>query len=572
MTPLVLRTWLISYSSPETTKLILQTLLTLVSQVEGALRLLKVDDLSPLTEIATQDPLTLDIIRFSLSNASTISSEIQLVRQRTDTLISNLLLVFKGTDAVTFLDFLAKTLPQQASEVGLALGLIYPLLRKVQTLSHEPQWLNSIINILRALVLKRPTSVSRTVYTSLAATLLQTYPNSAPTLLFAPNTRPSDSERTFSELFVTLLLIDIQASIPTLLSKLNDPSYPAISLRLASAFDILSSFIGFLIRSLDDETATTFSIPPDVILKLRKEIAQTMSLTIEYLRDRWGASIAGTAGLDPSVRAGTAATSAGTHLTLTWESMKDDVHADHLMLAALRALAIWIRENDNENLRNEAAGLMDLFVELYKSNSAEGLDFRYPILMALEGIMSTEYGVSLFLKNEGWQALASDLTAIINTPPPATMASDIARGMQIIRVLLAIIDHLPSSSTEESWLALATTTASLTPLPVSSPPTLLELHIAMLQLSSALLQKANSGMQKRHLPDYEAIMGVVVTQTSDVMQKMEDRDEAKVFGELLDDVVWSLMFEEGWYSEMSEEDRANNYNSWGPGSREASPT
>ncbi len=228
-------------------------------------------------------------------------------------------------------------------------------------------------------------------------------------LLFQDDASGNSDSKPFSYLLINLLLIDIRSSFPTLLANLNSAEYPSISQRLAAAFDVISSFIGFLVRSLDDKGGSEISISPDLLLKLRKDIAETMSLAIEYLRDRWDASIAGTSGLHPSARTGTAATSEGTRLTLTWESKKDSVNADPIILAGIRALAIWIREDENENLRNETAGLMDMLVELYKSSSEGALDFRYPILLALEGIIVTEEGLDAFLGQDGWQVVFEDL-------------------------------------------------------------------------------------------------------------------------------------------------------------------
>jgi Neurochondrin len=105
-------------SSAESTKLILQTLLTIVSQPEGAVELLHIQDLSPLIEIASQDPLVLEIIKYTWLNASTISDEIQVVREKVDRVIPALVVVFKGTDAVTFLSFLSDLLPKLEPEVS----------------------------------------------------------------------------------------------------------------------------------------------------------------------------------------------------------------------------------------------------------------------------------------------------------------------------------------------------------------------------------------------------------------------------------------------------------------------
>jgi len=326
---------------------------------------------------------------------------------------------------------------------------------------------------------------------------------------------------------------------------LNSNEYPAISQRLAAAFDVVSGFIGFLVRSLDDENNTAFSMPPDLLLKLRKDIAETMSLTIEYLRDRWDASIAGASGLHPDARIGTAATSEGTRLTLTWESMKDDVNEDPLILAGIRTLAIWIREDENETLRNESAGLLDMLLELYKMSSLKTAECRYPILLALEVIMTTEDGVDAFLGQDGWQVVFTDLEAILRSIPGepnlnnSSIMSDAARGLQIIRVLLAVIDHESTTAPREDWMSAVTTAASLKVPGSNSPPLILELHIAMLQLSTALLSKAAGGTQKRYVTSNTALSGLT-SQLEKIVKVMNDREEAADFLGLLEDVALDL--------------------------------
>lgn len=97
----------------------LQTLLTISSQTEGALELLKIEDWSSLTEIAVQYQNVLDIFNFTWVNASTISTEAPVVRQSIDKTIPTLLNVFEGTDAVTLLGFVGNFLPKITPEVRL---------------------------------------------------------------------------------------------------------------------------------------------------------------------------------------------------------------------------------------------------------------------------------------------------------------------------------------------------------------------------------------------------------------------------------------------------------------------
>jgi len=392
--------------------------------------------------------------------------------------------------------------------------------------------------VVRRLITSKPTLSGRTAYTKLSSTLLQLYPVTTPILLFKDSISKNSEDKPFSYLFINLILIDLRSSFPALLPKLNSADYPAISERLAAAFDILCSFIGFLVRSLDEESYIPgFSMPPDLLLKLRKDIAETVSLTIEYLRDRWDASIAGAAGLHPAARSGTAATSEGTRLTLTWDSMKDDVGADPLILAGIRGIALWIREDENENLRNEAAGLMDMLLELYKQDDDSKSQYRYPILLALEGIMLTDEALEIFLGQQGYSILATDLQSIIHSM--AISESDAARGTQIIRVLLAVLDHSSSTLPEESWMDVVKTTATLKVPSVTPSSPILEFYIACLQLSTGLLSKSSGGMTKRFITSQPALRGLT-KQLKLLALKMDNGKEGKEFEELLDDVIIDL--------------------------------
>ena len=419
-----------------------------------------------------------------------------------------------------------------------------------QTLPRNPKWLPTLTTSLRKLISSRPTSVGRAAYTLLAASLLQAYPEKGPNELFSDRSQiffQKDSEsKPFSYLFINLLLIDLRSSFPSLLSKLNSAEYQDISQRLSAAFDIISSFIGFLVRRLDEDddiNSSDSKMPPDLLLKLRKDLSETMSLTIEYLRDRWDSSIAGASGLHPDARIGTAATSEGTRLTLTWESMKDNVTEDPLTLAGIRALAMWIHEDENKNLRTESAGLMDMFIELYKSSSTGAVDFRYPILLALEGILDTEDGVDGLLSHGGWEVLSADLDTILHTlkdiVPGASISTSAARGLEVVRVVLAVVDHSSITYPKEDWMNTITTTAALKAPSNSSLPIVIELHIAMLQLSTALLSKAAGGMQKRYVTTNPALFGLR-NQLHAVTERMDDKEEAAEFVSLLEDVQLGL--------------------------------
>jgi Neurochondrin len=400
------------------------------------------------------------------------------------------------------------------------------------------------------LVTKRPTIEGRTAYSNCAAALIQTYPNICPNLLFQNNKIFSGDEKPFSYLFINLLLIDIRSSFPSLLSKLHSPEYVAVSKRLAAAFDIISSFVGFLVRSLDDDSdgssTISFNMPPDLLLRLRKGISETISLTIEYLRDRWDFAVAGVAGLHPLARTETAATSEGTRFTLTWDSMKVDVSTDSLVLSSIRTLAIWLHEDDNESLRKETLGLMDMFIELYENSSSAALNFRFPILMALESIINTDGGADAFINQGGWEILSQDLARSTNETLqretneaqqlPNLIEANASRGIEIVRVLLAIVDQ--QSSILESWMNVVKATATMKHFERIRHPLIMELQIAILQLAAALLSSATSGMQKRYVPCTAAILGLVAQLLACCDQFSGLSGEE--FRESLDDIAISL--------------------------------
>ncbi|ELR04309.1 hypothetical protein GMDG_06698 [Pseudogymnoascus destructans 20631-21] len=516
-------------SSPESTVLVLQTLLTLASCTIGASQILQVKDVTPLTELATQQPLVLDVIGLSWSNASTAKSNQNIVSSSIDDIMPKLIVAFKDTDAVTLLAFTADTFSKVPPEV----------------LRTDPSWLEGLIILLKKLVTSRPTATGRAAYIEAAATLLQVFQQSCPGRLFRDDTQRDATAKPFSYLLVNLILIDIRSSFPTLLSKLNSSDYPSTARRLAGGFDVISGFIGFLVRSLDDideeNGSSTLTTSPDLLLKLRKDIAETMSLAIEYMRDRWDASVAGVSGLHPEARTGTSATSEGTRLTLTWASMKDNITDDPLILASIRTLAIWLREDENENMRSESAGLTDMFIELYKTPSSKSLDFKYPILTALEATLTTEGGIDGFLSHDAWAVLKEDLESIVRyttAEPAGNVNSEASRGIEIIRVLLAVVDDTAVTEPHEHWMRIAETAASMKPGPKLIAPWAMELKIAMIQLAAALLHKASPGMRRRYRPTAVALSGLsqaLQTQLKDGKNLMPQD-----FQDSIDDVVLEL--------------------------------
>lgn len=388
------------------------------------------------------------------------------------------------------------------------------------------------------MVTSKPNPASRAVYTNLSASLLQTYPAEASKLLFSDE---GNSDKPFSYLLMNLVLVDLRASFPTLLGHLNSPLYEDISKRLASAFDVVSAFIGYLVRILEDEDLdgplSSLLMDPDLLMKLRTSISETLSLAIEYLRDRWDAAEAGAMGLHPAARVGTADTSMGSRYTLAWDSKTDNANQDPLILAAIRALAIWLREDDNETLRKEAAGLSDMFMDLYRGSSTPTarLDFRQPVLVALEGIITLADGITSLLDNDGWQILTQDMLSILQASSTRTEESECARGIEIVRVLLPIVEE-ESPGSREAWMSVITAVSAWSgPADTDQPSVVHEFQVAVLQLVTALASNTHPGMQKRYVHSITAVLGIVESLKGKVVHL---RDEA--LAESLRDVETTL--------------------------------
>ncbi|GAB1320727.1 hypothetical protein MFIFM68171_10937 [Madurella fahalii] len=479
------------HCSNDSTRLALETLVTLVSQPGGARVFTAVEDLTPLTEIAPSEPLVLDTLSYAWLNDMATAVDKTVLRSNIDSTIGRLVSSFKGTDAVTLLAFLAALLPRLEPDV-------LPL---------NPSWLPALGKFIRDLVASRPTAAGRAAFANLSASLLEVYPVQAPQLLFTE--RDNKTENPFSYLLINLLLVDIRSTLPTLLEHLNSPQYSDTSRRLTSAFNVVSNFIGYLLRSMDadDSYNLPWMISPDLLLKLRKAISETMSLTIEYLRDRWDASVAGVMGLHPDARVGAANTSSGSHFTLAWDSKSDDAAEDPLILAAIRTLAIWLREDDNDLLRKEAAGLADMLIDLYRNGGRGKLDFRRPVLVAFEGVIVEKKGVEAFLVNGGWQALADDLVSILQASSTVSDENSAMRGIEIVRVLLQIAEAERGGPREE-WMDFVTKVAACYVPEAEQPPALAECQVAALQLVTTLLANAHKGMQKRYIHSTSAVLGI----------------------------------------------------------------
>ena len=399
---------------------------------------------------------------------------------------------------VKFLDRLLKAKPEgkrTKEEAGsmftLAVGILHAFLTIVEAPEKDDRFVGRIPLLMSALRSTPPETSIQIM--QILATLATTREGSQAVFGVRDKDEKKD-DKPESYIFVTVVLIDIRSTIPSLQEKLHSPEYSDISERIARAYDIIAAFIGFLVQSLeamegdseDEGPSLTFSapMPVDLLMKLRANISEMMSLTIEHLRDRYDSSTAGAAGLHPSARIPGKASS--NPLPIAWDT-SNGISKDPLTLSQLRALSLWLRDEENDALRREASGIMDVLLALYRDTSDQ--DFRYPVLLSLQGIIEIPESVETFLREEGWATLATDLENILSIP------SEHERGIEIVRVLLAVVEADVTGPAKEVWMSLVELARQSIVHAPSTPH--LELGVAISQLAVELMVRAPRNIRNR---------------------------------------------------------------------------
>jgi len=166
--------------------------------------------------------------------------------------------------------------------------------------------------------------------------------------------------------FLALVLVDIRSTIPSLAELAESQaeivtttpneqmfdsgvcefeSFLPTTVRLAACYDILKSFIEFLLHASDEpedaQESTALNFAPDELLKLRESITEALFLTIEYLEDRYISNVS------------------ATRVFPTSGDRKQLAPTDPIFGSALPALYLWVQDAGDEALRGKAADLMD---------------------------------------------------------------------------------------------------------------------------------------------------------------------------------------------------------------------
>jgi len=369
----------------------------------------------------------------------------------------------------------------------------------------------------------------------LAATLLRLYREEFSALLFKPSSPAQSSDgKPFVYLYIKLLLVDIRATIPSLLSMHTSSTFPDTCKRLSASYDIIVGFIGYLLKTLDDETldseATRDSLlPPDLMLRLRADIAEAMSSTIEYIRDRYDAATGGPPGSQSSIEAFPQSQQpANEPLNLPWVSADNTSPEFHLVAAQVRALGLWLREDENENLRKEAANIIDVLLTLYASLATD--DIRSPTVIALQGILTLPEGVEAFLDKGGWRVLFEDLESTLG---PSSLAGDhMIRAIEIVRALLAVVESEGAGHFRNEWLEIV----PLSVMDDTSEPTSsieLELRIGTWQLAVEILSRAPTAVRRKYVKEARRMIELA----SGLSDTTEDDESLEGLREVVDGVM-----------------------------------
>jgi hypothetical protein len=262
------------------------------------------------------------------------------------------------------------------------------------------------------------------------------------------------------------------------MEQLATPSYGSVAHRLASDFDVLAAFLGYLLMVDDFED---IPLDPELLLKLKADIGETFGLTLEFLRDRWDAAYAGAAGFEPGFER-------DVPLGLTWDTkLEGGIVKDPLVIAAVRALSLWLKED--ESLREESGGLTDLFLGLWKKGKEDDVDYRFWILSALEGTVEEENGREQFLKYGGLDLVWDDLKATYLNKHPHQ--DDLRLALDETRLLTQVVTL--EERMNAGWVkdVIITTNAE------GYRDVRLELDSGMVRLASACLTKIHTADRRR---------------------------------------------------------------------------
>lgn len=335
-----------------------------------------------------------------------------------------------------------------------------------------------IRDLLQRITYARPSREERRCCVSICNSILQVYPAR---LLFSQQNRAPvpGTDKPYAFLFVQLVTIDIRASFSSLVESIGTPQYEESAMAQTGAINILAEYLMFLLTADD---FGQIGLEPDALLRLRHDIGDTFSLGIEFLRDIWdngseAALLENAKPIDSETQEKSPAVLA-------------NQESDPVVTSMVRALSLWIR--DDEGLRKEAAGLTDVFLDLWDKSPQLSVDYRPWLVAAFHGIIEDKAGLRRFSEEAAWKRIWVDLKA---TYLSVTHADDAVRlAIDEATLLAAYVQNAVLG--DSSWV---TELVDMLKVPVSHAGPLLELEIALLSLASACV--LNLGVSDTQLRD-----------------------------------------------------------------------
>ena len=260
-----------------------------------------------------------------------------------------------------------------------------------------------------------------------------------------------------SYLLLTIIHADIMATVPDPQESLHSDDYDTTSSRLVNGYDVISSFIGYLITGMDaNDGGDELSLPmlPDLLLKVQGKITDILNVTIEHLRERYDASAPGALGPHASAPSSKGSTFGGPSTAAEASGTMLD---DPLTLSQIQTLSLWLANEEKESLRKAAAGIMDVLKTVYQPIGAghfwatKHFQAQCCVLEALSGITQTTEGVSTFLREDWWTTLTEDLEELVSFP--LSIGKQEARGITILNILVTVLHSGATPPPKEQWIS-----------------------------------------------------------------------------------------------------------------------
>ena len=276
--------------------------------------------------------------------------------------------------------------------------------------------------------------------------------------IFETGPRASNPDQPpLSYLLLMIIHADIIATLPYLQESHHSDGYDATSSRLVKGYDVISSFIGYLITGMNaNDGGDEVSLPmlPDLLLKVQGKITDILNVTIEHLRERHDACATDALRPRASALSSHGATSGGPPTAAEASGAMLD---DPLTLSQIQTLSLWLANEDNEALRKAAAGIMDVLKSIYQPVGAGHLlatkqfQARCCVLEALSGITQTTEGAEAFLHEDWWTTLTEDLEELVGFP--LSTGNQEARCITILNILVTVLHSEATPPPKEQWVS-----------------------------------------------------------------------------------------------------------------------